>query len=57
MDKDAAATDADLILGATQGGPGTVVPDPSANNSPLSDSPRRRWRANALLRTSGGGGI
>jgi hypothetical protein len=57
MDKDAAATDADLILGATQEGPGTVVPDPSANNSPLSDSPRRRWRANALLRTSGGGGI
>jgi hypothetical protein len=42
MDKDAAATVADLIL-STQKGPGTVVPDPSANktanNGPQSDSP------------------
>jgi hypothetical protein len=56
MHKDA-ATVADLILGGTQKGSGTVVPDPSANNSPLSDSPRRRWRANALLSSGGGGGI
>ena len=33
MDKDAAATVADLILTSTQKGPGTVVPDPSANNA------------------------
>jgi hypothetical protein len=43
MDKDAADTVADLILGSTQKGPGTVVPDPSANkaanNGPPSDSP------------------
>jgi hypothetical protein len=42
MDRDAAATVADLILGM-QKGPGTVVPDPSANkaanNGPQSDSP------------------
>jgi hypothetical protein len=38
MDKDAAATVADLIL-STQKGPGTVVPDPSANNGPQSDAP------------------
>jgi hypothetical protein len=42
MDKDAATTVADLILGV-QKGPGTVVPDPSARNAaingPLSDSP------------------
>jgi hypothetical protein len=40
MDEDAAATVADLILG-TQKRPGTVVPDPSANNDPLSDSPTK----------------
>jgi hypothetical protein len=40
MDADAAATVADLILAGTQQGPGTVVPDPSANNGPLSGSPR-----------------
>jgi len=38
-----AATVADLTLGGTQKGPGTSVPDPSANkaanNSPLSHSP------------------
>jgi len=43
MDKDAAATVADLILTSTQKGPGTVVPDPSANktanNGPQSDPP------------------
>ena len=39
MDKDAAATVADLILTSTQKGPGTVVPDPSANNGPQSDAP------------------
>jgi hypothetical protein len=33
MDRDAAATVADLILSSTQKGPGTVVPDPSANNA------------------------
>jgi hypothetical protein len=42
MDRDAAATVADLILSSTQKGPGTVVPDPSANkaanNGPLSHS-------------------
>jgi hypothetical protein len=42
MDKDAAATVADLILNSTQKGPGTVVPDPSANkaanNGPQSDA-------------------
>jgi hypothetical protein len=38
MDKDAAATVADLILTSTQKGPGTVVPDPSANNGPQSDA-------------------
>jgi Phage integrase family len=31
MDKDAAVTVADLILGGMQKGPGTVVPDPPAN--------------------------
>jgi hypothetical protein len=40
MDADAAATVADLILAGTQKGPGTVVPDPSANNGPLSGPPR-----------------
>jgi hypothetical protein len=43
MDKDAAATVADLILTSTQKGSGTVVPDPSANrtanNGPQSDAP------------------
>jgi hypothetical protein len=43
MDRDAAATVADLILGDTQKGPGTVIPDPSANkaanNGRQSDSP------------------
>ena len=43
MDRDAAATVADLILTSTQKGPGTVVPDPSANktanNGPQSDPP------------------
>ncbi|HET7516605.1 MAG TPA: site-specific integrase [Actinomycetes bacterium] len=42
MDKDAAATVADLILTSMQKGPGTVVPDPSANktanNGPQSHS-------------------
>ena len=33
MDRDAAATVADLILSSTQKGSGTVVPDPSANKS------------------------
>jgi hypothetical protein len=33
MDKDAAATVADLILTSTQKGPGTVVPGSSANKS------------------------
>jgi integrase len=41
MDRDAAATVADLILGGTQKGSGAVVPDPSANkaanNGPQSD--------------------
>ena len=45
MDRDAAATVADLILASTQKGPGTVVPDPSANkaanNSPQSDAPMK----------------
>jgi integrase len=45
MDRDAAATVADLIVGGTQKGPGTVVPDPSANNAanngPQSDAPMR----------------
>jgi hypothetical protein len=35
-----AATIADLILSSTQKGPGTVAPDPSANNGPQSDAPR-----------------
>jgi hypothetical protein len=43
MDKDAATTVAGLILTSTQKGPGTVVPDPSANNAanngPQSDAP------------------
>jgi hypothetical protein len=39
MDKDAAVTVADLILAGMQKGPGTVVPDPSANNGPLSHPP------------------
>ena len=39
MDKDAAATVADLILSSTQMGPGTVVPGPSANNGPQCDAP------------------
>jgi hypothetical protein len=43
MDREAAATVADLILTSTQEkGPGTVVPDPSANktanNGPQSDA-------------------
>jgi hypothetical protein len=46
MDADAAATVAGLILGGTQEGSGTVVPDPSANkcasNGLLSDAPGRR---------------
>ena len=33
MDRDAAATVADLIFSSTQQGSGTVVPDPSANKS------------------------
>jgi hypothetical protein len=45
MDKDAAATVADLILSSTQKGSGTVVPDPSANktanNGPQSDAPTK----------------
>jgi integrase len=45
MDADAAATVAELILGGTQKGPGTVVPDPSANKSAsnglLSDTSRK----------------
>ena len=45
MDKDAAATVADLILSSTQKGSGTVVPDPSANKSansgPQSDPPMK----------------
>ena len=43
MDKDAAATVADLILSSTQKGPGTVGPDPAANKAadsgPQSDAP------------------
>jgi len=43
MDRDAAVTVADLILTSRQKGPGTVVPDPSANKSansgPQSDPP------------------
>jgi integrase len=43
MDRDAAVTVADLILTSRQTGPGTVVPDPSANkaanNGPQSDAP------------------
>ena len=42
MDRDAAATVADLILTSTQKGPGIVVPDPSANNGPQSDASTRR---------------
>jgi integrase len=45
MDRDAAATVADLILSSTQKGSGTVVPDPSANktanNGPQSNSPTK----------------
>jgi integrase len=45
MDKDAATTVADLILGGTQKGSGTMVPDPSANKAanknPLSISPEK----------------
>src|SRR5512132_453796 len=45
MDRDAAVTVADLILTSTQKGPGTVVPDPSANktanNGPQNDSPMK----------------
>ena len=41
MDRDAAATVADLIVGGMQKGSGTVVPNPSAsksaNNGPQSD--------------------
>jgi hypothetical protein len=37
MGKDVATTVADLILPGTQKGPGTVVPDPSANNGPQSN--------------------
>jgi hypothetical protein len=43
MDREPAATVADLILTSMQKGPGTVVPDPSANktanNGPQSDAP------------------
>jgi hypothetical protein len=43
MDRDAAVTVADLILTSMQKGPGTVVPDPSANktanNGPQNDLP------------------
>jgi hypothetical protein len=43
MDRDAATTVAELILNSTQKGPGTLVPDPSANkaanNNPQSDAP------------------
>jgi hypothetical protein len=46
MDKDAAPTVADLIVGGTQKGPGTTVPDPSvnkpANNEPVSRDQERR---------------
>ena len=38
MDRDAAATVADLILTSTQKGPGTVVPGPSA--TPLTTARR-----------------
>ena len=45
MDRDAAATVADLILTSTQKGSGTVVPDPSANktanNGPQSGAPSK----------------
>ena len=41
MNKDAAATVADLILSSTKKGPGTVVPSPSANNGPQSDAPMK----------------
>jgi Phage integrase family len=45
MDREAAATVADLILTSTQKGPGTVIPDPSANkpanNGPQSDAPMK----------------
>jgi hypothetical protein len=45
MDKDAAATVADLILTSTQKGSGTVVPDPSAHKpattGPQSDPPMK----------------
>jgi integrase len=45
MDRDAAVTVADLIVGDMQKGPGTVVPDPSANktanNGPQSDPPTK----------------
>jgi hypothetical protein len=45
MDRDAAATVADLILTSMQKGSGTVVPDPSANKAAnsghLSDSPMK----------------
>jgi hypothetical protein len=45
MDRDAAVTVADLILTSMQKGPGTVVPDPSANKAAnsghLSDSPMK----------------
>ena len=40
MDADAAATVADLILRGTQKGPGTVVPDPSANKPASNGAPR-----------------
>jgi hypothetical protein len=43
MDRDAAVTVADVIVGDMQKGPGTVVPDPSANkaanNGPQSEAP------------------
>ena len=39
MDREAAATVADLILTSTQKGPGTVVPGPSANK-PLTTAHR-----------------
>jgi hypothetical protein len=45
MDKDAAATVADLLLSSMQKGSGTMVPDPSANkaanNGPQNDPPTK----------------
>jgi len=54
MDADAATTVADLILGGMQKGPGTVVPDPSANksasNGPLRPSPREEVKDDRAAR-------